>query len=216
MNDTAKACPRWGRFEDGVTNGADWYPVEGGMQDFNYLYAGTMEVTVEVSCCKFAHKSRLLPEWENNRESLLEFVEQAHTGVKGFVTEEDGSPPAAVGGNHVEVRVRRTGGSDSDWRRIWSRTVPTHMGNAYWKMLNDGQYEVQAVEWKRGSSPLDYRDIVRQSKVVNVQVQNDVDRGAQRVDLALGEMGTAQTSPIDPRSQLVSGPIDPRDQPPVS
>jgi hypothetical protein len=83
MNNTASACPRWGEFANGVTNGADWYPVEGGMQDFNYLFAATMEVTVEISCCKFAHKSRLLSEWENNKESILTYVEQAQTGVKG-------------------------------------------------------------------------------------------------------------------------------------
>jgi len=67
MRDTEKSCEHWGYFEDGITNGAAWYPVFGGMQDFNYLFAGTMEVTVEVSCCKYPHARKLLGEWENNR-----------------------------------------------------------------------------------------------------------------------------------------------------
>ena len=33
MNNSARACPRWASdAPTGVTNGADWYPVEGGMQ----------------------------------------------------------------------------------------------------------------------------------------------------------------------------------------
>ena len=201
MNNSAKSCPRWARdVPTGVTNGADWYPIEGGMQDFNYQYAGTMEVLVELSCCKFAHKSRLLKEWENNRESLLKFVEQVHTGIKGFVTEEDGSTPEAIDGHHIEVRAREVGGSGG-WRKIWSRTEPTRMGNVYWRILNDGQYEVQAVEWRlsRDSGPADLREIVRQSDVIPVQVQNDVDRGAQRLDLKL-----RRNTPVNPRAQPVA------------
>ena len=43
---------------------------------------------------------------------MLTFIEQAHTGVKGFVTEADGITPPAAGlkGRHVEVRVRRASG----------------------------------------------------------------------------------------------------------
>ena len=53
----------------------------------------------------------MLIEWDNNREAMLAFIEQAHTGVKGFVTEADGiNPPRAAKGKHVEVRVRKAAG----------------------------------------------------------------------------------------------------------
>ncbi|XP_048374644.1 carboxypeptidase D [Sphaerodactylus townsendi] len=72
-------------FEGGITNGAQWYDVEGGMQDYNYVWANCFEVTFELSCCKYPPASELEQEWENNRESLLTFIEKVQIGVKGFV-----------------------------------------------------------------------------------------------------------------------------------
>ncbi len=100
MPNTTVACEQWGHFEDGITNGADWYPVFGGMQDFNYLFAGTMEVTVEVSCCKFAHSRRLLAEWSDNKASLFNYVGQALKGVTGQVSDQSGKP---VQGANIRV-----------------------------------------------------------------------------------------------------------------
>lgn len=46
------------------------------MNDFSYLHTNCFEVTVELSCDKFPHVSELPVEWENNRESLLVYMEQ--------------------------------------------------------------------------------------------------------------------------------------------
>lgn len=46
------------------------------MNDFSYLHTNCFEVTVELSCDKFPHASELPVEWENNKESLLVYMEQ--------------------------------------------------------------------------------------------------------------------------------------------
>jgi len=39
----------------------------GGMQDFNYVWYGCMEVTIEMSCCKYPPRAQLPKFWEQNR-----------------------------------------------------------------------------------------------------------------------------------------------------
>lgn len=62
-------------FPGGITNGAAWYPVIGGMQDYNYVRSNAFEITIEVSCNKFPPAKELNKFWLDNREALLKFVE---------------------------------------------------------------------------------------------------------------------------------------------
>ena len=52
------------------------------MQDYNYIYAGCLELTLEISCCKFpANETALLTHWRRNRDALVLLAVQAHIGV---------------------------------------------------------------------------------------------------------------------------------------
>ncbi|MDQ1256426.1 MAG: hypothetical protein QG656_1022, partial [Candidatus Hydrogenedentes bacterium] len=87
-------------FTNGITNGAVWYVIKGGMQDWNYRYAGCNEVTIELSVTKWPAESTLALYWANNTESMLAYMEAVHIGVRGLVTDGRTGEPL-----WAEVRV---------------------------------------------------------------------------------------------------------------
>jgi len=83
-------------FNNGVTNGADWYAINGGMQDWNYVWYGNFNITLEVSNQKWPAASELSAFWDDNRESMLAYLEQSHDGVRGRVTDAATGVPLAA------------------------------------------------------------------------------------------------------------------------
>ncbi|XP_026545885.1 carboxypeptidase D [Notechis scutatus] len=116
-------------FKDGITNGAHWYDVEGGMQDYNYLWANCFEVTFELSCCKYPPASQLEQEWLNNRESLLTFIEKVHIGIKGFVRD-------SVTGAALENATIAVAGV--------AHNITTGQFGDYYRLLVPGTYNITA------------------------------------------------------------------------
>ncbi|XP_030071306.1 carboxypeptidase M isoform X2 [Microcaecilia unicolor] len=99
-------CDDSNRFEDGITNGYTWYPVQGGMQDYNYIWGQCFEITLELSCCKYPPENELQTFWATNRPALIEYMKQVHLGVKGQVFDIQRNPIAnaiveVVGRNHI-------------------------------------------------------------------------------------------------------------------
>ncbi|KAJ8917356.1 hypothetical protein NQ315_002378 [Exocentrus adspersus] len=115
-------------FKDGITNGAFWYELSGGMQDFNYIHSNCFEVTFELSCCKFPKADTLPEEWKNNKESLLRFMEATHWGVKGLVTNERNE--AVLDADVVVQGI--------------SHNVTTSNRGEYWRLLLPGEYVMYA------------------------------------------------------------------------
>ena len=63
-------------FVNGVTNGANWYNVAGGMQDYNYVHSDCLEITLELGCNKFPKREDMPKYWEENKHALVKFIEQ--------------------------------------------------------------------------------------------------------------------------------------------
>ncbi|XP_075564966.1 putative carboxypeptidase X1 [Pelecanus crispus] len=112
-----------------IINGANWHTVPGSMNDFSYLHTNCFEITVELSCDKFPHASELPAEWENNRESLLLYMEQVHRGIKGVVRDRDTE-------QGIANAIISVDGINHDIR--------TAFDGDYWRLLNPGEYEVTA------------------------------------------------------------------------
>jgi carboxypeptidase D len=81
--------PMWNSpvFDDGITNGVAWYIATGSMQDWNYRYVACNDTTIELSNTKTPSASLLPDYWNDNRESMLNYLEAVHIGVRGVVTD---------------------------------------------------------------------------------------------------------------------------------
>ena len=74
------------------------------MQDYNYHYAHTMEITVELSCTKWPMEVEIPKHWADNRNALLEYVRlPLLIGVVGTVVDDRGQPLPGVAVSLDEV-----------------------------------------------------------------------------------------------------------------
>ena len=80
----------------GITNGWDWYEIDGGRQDFMTFFHGGREVTIEISETKLLPSDELDELWSWNRRALLDFIAHAQQGIRGVVSDRDGEPLAAT------------------------------------------------------------------------------------------------------------------------
>ncbi|CAG9774094.1 unnamed protein product [Ceutorhynchus assimilis] len=109
------------QFRRGITNGAEWYPLTGGMQDYNYVWYGCMEVTLEVSCCKYPPAYELPKYWEDNKAALIKYLAEAHRGVQGFVFDEAGNPVEKAS---LKIKTRDVGFQTTKFGEFWRILLP--------------------------------------------------------------------------------------------
>ncbi|WP_372365086.1 DUF2817 domain-containing protein [Candidatus Uabimicrobium sp. HlEnr_7] len=115
-------------FPQGITNGYNWYEVDGGMQDWNYHWYGTLELTLEVSDVKWPDASELAGYWKDNQQSLLWYMSQTHKGVKGIVTD-------AATGEKLKASVTVDG--------LNTTIRSSQLHGDYYRVLLPGTYDLQ-------------------------------------------------------------------------
>lgn len=116
-------------FDDGITNGYDWYRVTGGRQDFFTYFHHGREVTIEISNTKLLSQSLLPAFWYYNKESFLDYMENTFYGIRGIVTDTSGNPIKAK----IEIASH-----DFDNSEVYSDSLT----GAYFRMIAAGTYSI--------------------------------------------------------------------------
>jgi len=80
-------------YNNGITNGAQWYMIGGGRQDYMNGYAQCRELTIECSNTKLPSGSQLPNFWNYNKESIFAFMNQCLYGIHGTVTDKANNQP---------------------------------------------------------------------------------------------------------------------------
>lgn len=133
-------------FEGGITNGADWYRISGGMQDWSYVWYGDLQITLEVSQVKWPRFKEIAGFYERNKESMLTYMELVHQGA-GFKFQDK---------NLVGKVAIKDLSSSADLGTFG------FSGGEFYKVLPVGEYEYQITLY--GSD---------KSQIVNVKVEEN-------------------------------------------
>lgn len=163
------------------------------MQDFNYIFSDAMELTIEISCCKFPKGERLLKEWDHNMDSLLSYVEQAHLGIKGIVRKElhrrivKPVLDAYILVQEVDSCFNFNKQGQHPKNKIDDSVVSTNKDGLYWKLLLPGNYWVQAIhEEKISNGKGGYNNVVSVSNNTCISVGDGSQiQEARRLDFFL-------------------------------
>ncbi|UCC78688.1 MAG: IPTL-CTERM sorting domain-containing protein [Candidatus Zixiibacteriota bacterium] len=160
--DSAQANSPSGYMDDlnnGITNGWDWYEVNGGRQDYLTYWKGCRETTIEISQTKLLPPSLLPDHWDYNKAALITYLEQAYYGIRGLVTDAiSGYPVSAI----ISVMNH-----DIDSSEVY--TDPD-VGD-YHRMIDNGTYDL--IFSAPGYISQVVNDIVvidRQVNIINVQL----------------------------------------------
>ncbi|MDA3865646.1 MAG: M14 family zinc carboxypeptidase [Salinivirgaceae bacterium] len=178
---------------NGITNGAAWYIVEGGRQDYMNYFKQCREFVLEISDSKTLSTDLLPDYWGYNKQALLNYMKEAMYGIKGIVTNQDDEPLFA------EIHL-----VDHDQDNSYVVTDP-EIGDFH-RMVEAGTYTVEVRSYGYVPQTLDnISSVDGEVTLFNVQLSQ-----AQTVEIT-GEITDAITGlPIEGATiSLANTPIDP-------
>ncbi len=92
-------------YNNGITNGAQWYMIGGGRQDYMNGYAQCREETIECSNSKLPSGNQLPNFWNYNKNSIFAYMTQCIYGIHGVVTD-------SITGQPLEATITISGHDD--------------------------------------------------------------------------------------------------------
>ena len=151
-------------FDNGITDGYDWYSISGGRQDYVTYFLQGRETTIELDYSKITPESQLGFLWEYNYRSLLNYIKEANYGIHGFITDSVSHLP-------VEASIIISG-HYQDSSMVFSEVD----SGFYVRLIEPGQYNlsIQAPGYEPG----------------NIYGINVANRQQTRLDVKLKPIGT--------------------------
>ncbi|MDY0152288.1 MAG: M14 family zinc carboxypeptidase [Candidatus Cloacimonas sp.] len=181
---SAQANSPAGYFDDyasGITNGAAWYVINGGRQDWMNFAAHGREVTIELSDTKLPEASTLNNYWTYNYDAMLSYIEQAHYGIHGIVHDPYGNP--------LQATISIAGHDDS-----YSTVLTDPANGDFYRYLSPGTYNLT---FTASGYP---------TKTVNGVVVNANTKTP--LDVTMGELPHYQSISLQPGWNMLSFNID--------
>ena len=143
---------------NGVTNGAAWYMIGGGRQDYMNGYAECREVTIECSSTKCPSASQMPNFWNINKNAIFAYANQVLYGIHGTVV--DAASKAPIGGATITMV-----GHDDQYS-----TVSTQLPNGdFHRPIKAGTYNVRITN--NGYEPYETQVTVADGETVTIDAQ---------------------------------------------
>ena len=115
----------------GITNGGDWYVINGSRQDYHNYFLRCREITLEISTSKTPQASLLPRYWQYLGKGLINFVSNSTKGMKGIAKD-------SVSGLVLDsVRIEIENINENEL------FVYSKADGSYFRALLDGTYQVK-------------------------------------------------------------------------
>ena len=121
---------------NGITNGAQWYMIGGGRQDYMNGYAHCREETIECSSTKLPAGSQMPSFWNINKDAIFAFVNQVLNGIHGTVV--DAATKAPIVGATVTLVSHDDQYSTVSTQSAGDFHRPVKAGTYFVKVSKDG------------------------------------------------------------------------------
>lgn len=164
----------------GVVIGSEWYSLYGGMQDWLYEHTSCLAITLEIGCNMYPDAKSLPTYWQFNKKPLLNFIKQAHLGIKGTVA--DAVSGKLLAGAIVQVSGRNHNVTTSSFGDYFRILLPGHYSIDY---IHTG-YETKRVFVSVGSS---------MASIVDIKLDPVGEHSAESQPSIIGPDGTETSKP---------------------
>lgn len=119
-------------FDNGITNGYDWYSTAGSRQDWFTFFNHTREITLELSFDKILSATQLEAHWDYNYQAMIKWLQEINYGIRGVISDETGEPLVAK----IEVL-------NHDLERDRSYVFSSELHGDYYRPLSPGTYALR-------------------------------------------------------------------------